>query len=245
MVILPAPVQGEEAGAKIAAQIRRANMLGLGDVLIVGRGGGSLEDLLPFSDVEVVRAVAASEIPVISAVGHEIDTSLSDLAADLRAPTPSAAAEVVSRSREELSERISRLHEEIFSRLRSQTDRIRLLVQQFTPENLEDRFRQVMQPYQLRLDDCKEQILRSMNDTLTASRHRLELVSRTLEANSPQAILARGYAVVTDRSSGVLVSSPEQAHIGKEIDIRLQHGKIGARVDTMYDRQGPEGEVRT
>ena len=97
LVILPAPVQGDEAAPIIAAQIRRANMFRLCDVLLVSRGGGAPEDLLPFSEEEVVRAVAASEIPTISAVGHEIDVVLTDFAADLRAPTPSAAAEVVSR----------------------------------------------------------------------------------------------------------------------------------------------------
>lgn len=242
VVILPAPVQGDEAGGKIAAQIRRANMLKLGDVLIVGRGGGSLEDLLPFSEEEVVRAIAASEIPVISAVGHEIDISLSDLAADLRAPTPSAAAEVVSRSREELAERVKRLHEEILSQVRNKVDRIRLLLQQFTPENLENRFRQVMQPYQLRLDDCKEQVLRSMQDLLLRSRHKVELLKGALEANSPKAVMARGYAVVTDRNTGTLIADPAQVSVGEEIDIRIHRGKIGASVDTIYDRQDSSQE---
>lgn len=100
VLLLPAPVQGDEAAGIIAARIRQANRLRLADVLIVGRGGGSPEDLLAFSDEEVVRAIAASDIPVISAVGHEIDWALSDFAADLRAPTPSAAAELVAESRE-------------------------------------------------------------------------------------------------------------------------------------------------
>lgn len=243
VVILPAPVQGDEAGRKIAAQIRRADMLKLGDVLIVGRGGGSLEDLLPFSEEEVVRAIAASEIPVISAVGHEIDTSLSDLAADLRAPTPSAAAEIVSRSREDLAERVGRLHEELQSQVRNKVERIRLLLQQFTPENLENRFRQVMQPYQLRLDDCKEQALRSMQDLLLRYRHRVEILKGNLEANSPRAVMARGYAVVTDRSTGTLIADPAQVSIGEEIDIRVHRGKLGAQVDTIYDHQDSSQEA--
>jgi len=243
VVILPSPVQGDEAGKKIAAQIRRANMLKLGDVLIVGRGGGSLEDLLPFSEEDVVRAIAASEIPVISAVGHEIDTSLSDLAADLRAPTPSAAAEVVSRSREDLADRVSRLHEELESQVRNKVDRVRLLLQQFTPENLENRFRQVMQPYQLRLDDSKEQVLRSMQDLILRYRHRVEILKGTLEANSPRAVMARGYAVVTDRSTGTLIADSAQISVGEEIDIRLHRGKIGAQIDTIYDHQDSSQEA--
>lgn len=106
LIVLPTLVQGDEAGPRIAHQIETANRYHLGDVLILTRGGGSLEDLLPFYDEVVVRAVAASEIPVISAVGHEIDIALSDLAADMRAPTPSAAAELVSSSRLDLLRRV-------------------------------------------------------------------------------------------------------------------------------------------
>src|SRR6056297_402717 len=177
VVVLPAPVQGESAAAKIAAQIRRANRFQLGDVIITGRGGGSLEDLLPFSEEEVVRTIADSEIPVISAVGHEIDRSLSDYAADVAAPTPSAAAELVSRSREELFERVSRLKEEMSTRIQNRAENTRLLIRQFTTENLEERFRQILQPYQLRLDDAKEEMLRGLQDMLTATRHRIEMQS--------------------------------------------------------------------
>jgi len=243
VIVLPAPVQGDEAGPKIAAQIRRANMFKLGDVLIVGRGGGSLEDLLPFSEEAVVRAVAESEIPVISAVGHEIDTALSDLAADLRAPTPSAAAEVVSRSREELTERIQRLKDEILTRIYNQVERIRLLIQQFTPENLENRIRQVMQPHQLRLDDGKEDLLRTIRDALLRYHHRLEVLTRTLEGNSPKAVMARGYAVVTNRTDGTIISRSGQVSVDAGIDIRLHEGRIGAQVDTLYDTPEPTQEA--
>jgi len=126
IVILPCPVQGEEAAERIARQIEVANLHRLADVLIVGRGGGSLEDLLPFSDERVVRAIAASEIPVISAVGHEIDLTLSDLAADVRAPTPSAAAELVSARRDELLERVVERKLQIARGLRRRIEEIKL-----------------------------------------------------------------------------------------------------------------------
>ncbi|MCL1818430.1 MAG: exodeoxyribonuclease VII large subunit, partial [Spirochaetaceae bacterium] len=125
VVVLPAPVQGEGAAALIAAQIRRANRYAMADVIIIGRGGGSLEDLLPFSDEELVRAVAASRIPLISAVGHEIDTALSDYAADFRAPTPSAAAEAVCAAREDLLGRVRQCREDTEDALRSRTEKIR------------------------------------------------------------------------------------------------------------------------
>ncbi len=124
LVVLPAAVQGDGAAEAIARQIETANLHRLGDVLIVGRGGGSLEDLLPFSEERVVRAVAASRIPVISAVGHEVDVALSDLAADLRAPTPSAAAELVSGSRDDLLRRVRDLESGIRRTLEQRIDRI-------------------------------------------------------------------------------------------------------------------------
>lgn len=237
VVILPAPVQGDEAGAKIAAQIRRANQHQLGDVIIVGRGGGSLEDLLPFSEENVVRAIAESQIPVISAVGHEIDTSLSDLAADLQAPTPSAAAEVVSKTREELFDRVRRAYEEMKHYLENKLEHSRLLLRQFTTENLEERFRQVMQPSQLRLDDAKEGLLRAMQERLTHEKHRVEMLKATLTAHSPKKIMAKGYAVVTDRRTGKIVRSSKDSSIGSKIDIRLHTGALGAEVDLVYPEE--------
>ncbi|HPO03165.1 MAG TPA: exodeoxyribonuclease VII large subunit, partial [Treponemataceae bacterium] len=106
IVILPASVQGSEAPESLARQIETANRFAMADLIIIGRGGGSLEDLLPFSDESVVRSIAASKIPVISAVGHETDWSLSDLAADVRAPTPSAAAELASPLAEDILDTI-------------------------------------------------------------------------------------------------------------------------------------------
>ncbi len=239
VVVLPTPVQGEEAGRKIAAQIRRANMLGLGDVIIVGRGGGSLEDLLPFSDEAVVRAIAASDTPVISAVGHQTDSSLSDYAADVSAPTPSAAAELVSSSREELYDRVVSMREEMERRLRDRVERARLLVERFTPENLEDRIRGLIQPYYLRLDDAKEEMIRTIGNLVSDQHHRVEILRRELEANSPEATLKRGYAVVTRAQDESLVRSYRQVGAGDRIAVRVAEGKIGAAVE----ESGPD--VRT
>ncbi len=230
IVILPAPVQGEEAAAKIARQIERANWYRLAEVIIVARGGGSLEDLLPFSDELVVRAIAASRIPVISAVGHEIDVSLADLAADLRAPTPSAAAELVSAKRDELLEEVRTLELSMGRAMRRWVERVQLLLKGFTPENLERNFRIIVQPFLLGLDDAKEGLLRALSQRLADSRHRIELLSSELAASSPLEILKRGYAVVTDRESGSLITSAAQTAQGKSIRVRLHAGRLEAEV---------------
>ena len=230
IVILPAPVQGEEAAEKIARQIERANWFGLGDVLIVARGGGSLEDLLPFSDEVVVRAIAASRIPVISAIGHEIDVSLSDLAADVRAATPSAAAEIVSARRDELLDEVRSIELAIGRELRRRVDRVRLLLERFTSEQLDRDFRQIVQPFLLRLDDAKESLLRTLHERLVKARHRIELLIQGVSSNSPLEILKKGYSVVTDKGSGRLITRATQTAKGRLISVRLAAGGLEAEV---------------
>lgn len=235
LVILPAPVQGEEAAHKIARGIRTANIHKLGEVIIVGRGGGSLEDLLPFSDEEVVRAIADSEIPVISAVGHEIDISLSDLAADVRAPTPSAAAEIVTTSREELFKRVGELKNNLVRTIEQKRERVSLLLNQFRTEQLQRHFQFIYQPLMVRLDDAKEVLLNRLTTVLTNKKHRVELLSNRLEANSPQQILKKGYAVVTDTQTGLLISSAGRTSPGKEIDVTFEQSRLTALVENVED----------
>jgi exodeoxyribonuclease VII large subunit len=239
VVILPAPVQGDGAAERIAAQIETANRFDMADVLIVGRGGGSLEDLLPFSDEVTVRAIAASRIPVISAVGHEVDTSLSDLAADVRAPTPSVAAEIVSASREELVRKVRGASQLIARTVAQRVERARLLLDQFSPGGLERSFRLIVQPLLMRLDDAREALGAGVRDRLRAARHRHELASRDLAAASPLAILQRGYAVVTRRADGAVVRSAAAVGPGDRVDVRVASGRIDAEVKEVH----PDGGV--
>ncbi len=231
VIILPAPVQGENAAAEIAAQIRRANIFHLGDVIITGRGGGSLEDLLPFSEEVVVRAIAESEIPIISAVGHETDISLSDLAADRRAPTPSAAAEIVSSSRDQLTEKVSTLRQSLIENLSSRISRIHFLLDRFTPQHLEMVFRQIIQPVMMSLDDAKEQLLDTFKMILIRQKHRIELLRTELTTNSPMEVLRKGYSIVTVKKTGVPVITSEQIKPGTDIDIRFARGSASAVIE--------------
>lgn len=216
VILLPAPVQGEGAAEIIAARVEQANRMKLADVLIVGRGGGSPEDLLAFSDELVVRAIVASGIPVISAVGHEIDWALSDFAADARAPTPSAAAELVAESRATIVGEIDQFKSALASSVRARLEYARLSLGAFAPEDVEARFMRILMPRARRFDDARDTIAESIAARLNEAAHRIELGENSLELASPRAVLARGYSIVRK-------PSPEHARAG---DAPLGEGLI-------------------
>ena len=235
VVILPAPVQGAEAAAIIARRIEQANQWKLADVLILGRGGGSLEDLLPFSEEIVVRAVAASEIPVISAVGHEIDWALSDFAADLRAPTPSAAAELVSENRAEALEQARSAGESLRETMDMRLDRARLLIKPFSVEDLEYRFRGILQPSLVRFDDAKEALLKNLADRIGDVHRRADLVRAHLEASNPRVILERGFSVVINERTGKTLRHAGETKPGERLIIHPLKGAIAALVEKVEE----------
>ncbi|MDR3167612.1 MAG: exodeoxyribonuclease VII large subunit [Treponema sp.] len=243
VIILPTPVQGSDAAAIIARRIQQANQWRLADVLIVGRGGGSPEDLLPFSEEAVVRAVFASTIPVVSAVGHEIDWALCDFAADLRAPTPSAAAELVSASRNETRERVRQGADSLLRTMAAKTERARLLLKPFSLEDMEYRFRAILQPRLVRLDDAKEELLDSLSERVALLRQRLELAQRSLEAGSPRSILERGFSVVIHGKTGKVVRRAGDTKTGDTLIIRPLQGLITVKTETAAEGEEIPGAV--
>ena len=230
ITIFPAIVQGSDAAPSIASQIKIANKFKMCDVLIVGRGGGSLEDLLPFSEECVVRAVAESEIPVISAVGHEIDWALCDFAADKRAPTPSAAAELCTPVKSEVISYLQNKQSEFYTAIKSRVENLKLLIKQFSPENMENRFRNIEQPLLFRFDSAKEDLLKGMSERLKETRIHIEKMKSILEASNPKLILAKGYSMVRDKTTGKIIRGIEDTSIGSEIEIIPAKGKITATV---------------
>lgn len=230
VVILPALVQGDGAAQTIARQIQIANDFELCDVLIVGRGGGSLEDLLPFSEECVVRAIAASEIPVVSAVGHEIDWALSDYAADIRAPTPSAAAELVVPVQSEIVQGIESCKAEIYDAMKAKVERLRLLIKSFDPYHMEVRFRTIEQPLLARLDNAKVALLENMQRKAEETKQHISQCVQILEGASPRTILARGYAMVRDSETKAIIRSPKDTARGKTLEIIPAEGAITAQV---------------
>ncbi|EMB22346.1 exodeoxyribonuclease VII large subunit [Treponema denticola] len=230
IVVLPAIVQGEEAAPVLIRQLKIADEKNLGDLIIIGRGGGSLEDLLPFSDEELVRAIAACKTPVISAVGHEIDWALSDFAADMRAPTPSAAAELAAPILNDIMYSIAVNREDLTQNIENRIERIRLMLNNFKPDSLELRFRNIQQPLLARFDNAKEEILSAMQDRCKEFRQRLLVLNKILEGANPQGILDRGYSIVRNAETGKTIRSFSQVKEGENLLIQPSKGKIEAEV---------------
>ncbi|MGH0053065.1 MAG: exodeoxyribonuclease VII large subunit, partial [Sphaerochaetaceae bacterium] len=204
---------------------RQANSLLLCDVLIVGRGGGSLEDLLPFSEEVVLEAIHDSEIPIISAVGHEIDWALSDFVADLRAPTPSAAAELVSQGYLDLAQTIHTLKAEI---RKAMEYRLNLATQKLG--KIEGRqIRLILDNREYLLANASQNFITAGQQKLMAKQAQYQLAARELQALSPLAILGRGYAAVQN-TQGTLIKSKEQATIGAVVRLTFLDGQRLAQI---------------
>ena len=230
ITVLPAIVQGEEAAQTIVKMIEIANFYKLCDVLIVGRGGGSLEDLLPFSEESVVRAIAASKIPTISAVGHEIDWALCDYAADKRAPTPSAAAEMAVPILSDIQQNITFYKNDLYNSIKQKIEKTRLMIKSFNPQNFEVQFRNIQQPLLNRYAYAKENLVKNMQDKIKDLRTRILNNKTILENASPDTILQRGYSMVTDEE-GKIIRNADQVSSGSKIIVKPAQGSLKAIVE--------------
>ena len=238
MVIAPAAVQGSEAPREICGAIEDLNEIGV-DVIIVTRGGGSLEDLFCFNDEQVARTIYASKIPVISAVGHEIDFTIADFVADLRAPTPSAAAELVVPDRKDLIKGMEGLR----SRLIQNCDRVlreRKTRVVFVTEGLRGP-QEKLADLRHRIEDLRkgmETLVRSRMDTL---RNFLRGEIALLDTLSPLAVLNRGYGIVRG-SDGSIVRDAGMLSAGDGVDVQVASGRFTAQVTTISREQSDDGE---
>ena len=229
IIVLPAIVQGDGAAQTICKMIEIANFYELCDLLIVGRGGGSLEDLLPFSEESVVRAVAASRIPTISAVGHEIDWALCDYAADRRAPTPSAAAEMAVPLLADIQQNLATYKDNFYNIIKQRTNNARLMVKAFNPESLEVRFRNIQQPLLNRFAAAREALPQNLQEKIRDLRVRIKQNMTVLENASPQTIFDRGYSMVTG-PDGKVVRDAAALNVGDKLVITPARGKIETQV---------------
>ncbi len=234
VILLPVRVQGPDAAEEISGAIAEMNSYENVDVMIVGRGGGSLEDLWAFNEEIVARAIAASRIPIISAVGHEIDFSIADFVADLRAPTPSAAAELVVRSRTELLEVLRNLcytmRESVEQYVTTGEDRVQNLISSYSFNRPVDLMRESRQ----RIDEFERSLSSSFSHALKLAERRHDGTRQRLEALSPRAALKRGYTMV--RRNGVLISSSHLLHDGDEATIQFHDGSVRTKVDRNEEK---------
>lgn len=228
ILLRPVRVQGSGAAEEIAAAIAELNRLPEVDVLIVGRGGGSVEDLWAFNEEVVVRAIHRSKHPVIAAIGHETDVTLADLAADLRAPTPSAAAELVVKNRLELESHLDHLVVRLQRRARE-----KLLLARERSYGLVRRLRlplNLLQHYQERCDARHRQLRQAIRGRLERQAAQLAEDSGRLHSLSPLRTLARGYSIVQDSGSERIISDSRQLRTGQSLRLRLAHGAALAEV---------------
>ncbi len=253
LVVLPAKVQGDGAAAEMAARLRTAEALGIFDLLVIGRGGGSLEDLWAFNEETLVRAVAACPVPIISAVGHEIDYTLCDFAADLRAETPSGAAELISSNYLAGSERAARAREAMrdaaghavdraAERLDHARSRLRLLSPAAAIEQgflrlddlagrLESALRQGARLRREQLAGVRTRLtLAAPEKRVQQESHRLLALWKRLESASPQSVLKRGYAIVRDEQ-GRPVTRARGLQTGQALANDFHDGRVQVRVE--------------
>ncbi len=241
VLVIPTKVQGEGAAADIVRAIALANSLQPPmDLLVVTRGGGSIEDLWCFNEEPVVRAIFASQVPVVSAIGHEIDVTLSDLVADVRALTPTEAAQRVVPASDELAV----LLQHSLGRLRAALD-ARAAAARARLDALADRqvFRQPLERIrdrQRRLDEWQLRALRAAERSLQAAREQVETRSRQLESLSPLAVLARGYSVTQREADGALIGRADRLQLGERIRTRYAVGTTISRVESIAAQELPD-----
>ena len=240
LILYPALVQGDGAAASIVRGIHALDVLGV-DVIIVGRGGGSIEDLWAFNEEEVARAIFACNTPVISAVGHETDTTIADFVADLRAPTPSAAAELAVadvtawlQALDEDALQLQRIMQRMIKDARSRLRECELRMRYEKPQQ------RLMQQKQ-RLDEYEERLRRAMQSLLEQTRHQLALIEERLRRLSPYEKLESGYGCILTED-GRRIRSVSQVAPGEVVQIYLADGRMTARIQEVKESKVDSGK---
>jgi len=230
VILCPVRVQGDIAAKEIVAAIERLNELVGLDVLIVGRGGGSIEDLWAFNEEIVARAIFASELPIISAVGHEVDFTIADFVADLRAPTPSAAAELAVPEKQALIEEIRNLRKRLASGLTTRLERVK---EAFTSGALRRLYRKPLELVELssqRLDDTTTRMVRSLRHDQELRTQKLCALLDKIQVLNPVDTLKRGFAIASIKGTKQVVRYVDDVNSGDELDLKVNDGRIRCTV---------------
>ena len=234
--VLGVRVQGAEAPAEICSAIRYANRFQLADVLLVGRGGGSMEDLWAFNDERVARAIYESEIPVVSAVGHEPDVTISDFAADVRAATPSNGAELIAPDQMALRRQAADLQSRLEAAMRTQLSDAAGRLNRLKCARVLQNPLNYYQDKRLLLDYQQKRLIMTGERAVSDAHRRLERLSAALDAMSPLKVLARGYAIV-QREDGTVVRSCRGLRAGTPVSISMQDGRANAVITEIQEEQ--------
>ncbi len=224
LVLYPVQVQGEFSAKQVALAIEFFNTKYAVDVMIVGRGGGSMEDLWSFNEEVVVRAIAASKIPIISAVGHETDFSLADFAADVRAATPSQAAELAVPDRDELKRYVVRMQRQLAQMARRELNERRLRLQACQKNKLLQRPELLLADRRQRLDNLISKLRQCLDENITVKKHQLSLALEKLSVLNPAKTLQRGFALV--EHGGKIVTRVQEVKKGDKLQLTFSDGKV-------------------
>ena len=232
VLVVPVRVQGTEAPAEITEAIKLVNEHALADLIITGRGGGSAEDLWSFNDESVARAIYASEIPVISAVGHEPDVTIADYVADVRASTPSNAAEIAVPDREEIFSVINGYSVRASHAIQKKLDAGRSLVAGYASRRVLREAGEVLNLRRMDLDLLREKMLSSQSKILAGKKHCFSMLTASLDALSPLKVLSRGYSAAFDRD-GKVIRSAAALHPEDSVNLLFSDGQAGCTVNTV------------
>lgn len=232
VVILPVRVQGVEAPPEIVGAIRYANKYNVADLIIAGRGGGSIEDLWAFNDERVARAIFESEIPVISAVGHEPDVTIADYVADLRAATPSNAAELAVPDESELREALTSMEVRTMQAMRKKLSEKRTRLADLGSRRVMQNPTAYIDQKRLELDSVENALMSRFERLISTKKHNYIRYAASLDALSPLKVLGRGYSITTD-SLGNAISSVESVNVGDELNVNLSGGSLKCTVDEV------------
>lgn len=228
LILYPVLVQGADAPADLIRAVRYFDAHPT-DVLIIGRGGGSIEDLWCFNDEELARTISACRVPVISAVGHETDFTICDFVADLRAPTPSAAAELAVPDKRELYERVSAFRQKAISALRARAQLVKARLARYAESSVMQYPERLLTPYMTALATVDERLRGAIGQRLDGAKHSLSLVAEKLHGLSPLAVLSRGYGAVSDEN-GRTVTRAGDLRAGDQVQIRFTDGSADAQI---------------
>ncbi len=242
VLLLPVRVQGEEAPREIVGAIRYANRWQLGDVILTGRGGGSMEDLWAFNDERVARAIYESEIPVVSAVGHEPDVTIADFVADVRAATPSNGAELIAPDQTELRQRLAACEKRLCAAMERRLKLSRQQLDALSSRRVLQSPMHYIEDRRLMLDRAQERLILAAQHHLERKRRNFSALAAALDAMSPLKVLARGYSVV--KQQGHVVKSMAQLSVGQQVQLCLSDGSALARIEELKKEDTSHGTVQ-